>query len=180
MGPANSRALFGKAAVVIAVMALAACASGTVLKWNQVDAQAAMKGKAGAEKFNVIRVATFGPHAEQIYGYFLYRDGFEVITGGGASIERLGKLTMGEVAADYSSVVKRSMYDTRTLVTREIYRGGGVIGYTITDLKLDAYLWDITPAGQESKPVIRLEYRDRRTLNGGGDGRGRGIPDSSH
>jgi hypothetical protein len=63
-------------------------------------------------------------------------------------------------------------------VTREIYRGGGVIGYTITDLKLDAYLWDITPSGQESKPVLRLEYEDRRTFKNDGDGRG--IPDSLH
>ena len=178
MGPASSRASLGKAAVAVAVMALAACTPGNMLKWNQVDARAVVKGEAGVEKFNAIRVATFGPHAEQIYGYFLYRDGFEVVTDGGASIERLGKLTMGEVAADYAGVVKRNMYGPRTLVTREIYRGGGVIGYTITDLKLDAYLWDITPSGQESKPVLRLEYEDRRTFKNDGDGRG--IPDSLH
>lgn len=171
----------GRATGIILCLFLSAflfsCAPGAILKWNQVDAAAVMKGQAGNEKFNTIRVASFGPYAEQIYGYFLYRDGIEVITGGGASIERLGKLTMGEVAADYSRVVNRSMYDRRTLVTREIYRGSGTIGYTVTDFKLDADLWDITPAGQESKPVIRLEYRDRRTLNSGGDGKG--ILDSS-
>jgi len=38
-------------------------------------------------------------------------------------------------------------------------------------------LWDITPAGQSSTVVLRLEYRDRRNLDSGGDSRG--ILDSS-
>ena len=156
---------------------LFACAPGVILKWNQVDAGVLAAGPAGGEKLNAIRVATFGPYAEQIYGYFLYRDGVEVITGGGASIERLGKLTLGDAAADYARVVSRTMSGPRALVTREITRGSGIVGYTVTDLKIDVDLWDITPAGKGSTIVLRLDYRDRRNLDSGGDGRG--ILDSS-
>jgi hypothetical protein len=157
---------------------LCACAAGTILKWNQVDNAALMRGPAGNEKLNVIRVATFGPHAEQIFGYFLYRDGIEVITGGGASIERIGKRTPGEIHADYDRVVSRNMYHPRVLVTREILRNGAVVGYTLTDIKMDVDLWDITPAGQGATIVLRLDYKDRRNLDSGGDSRG--ILDSSH
>jgi len=156
---------------------LFACAPGVILKWNQVDAGVLAAGPAGGEKLNAIRVATFGPYAEQVHGYFLYRDGIEVVTGGGASIERIGKLSLREVGDDYAGVVSRRMSNPRTLVTREILRGGAVIGYTVTDIKLDMDLWDITPAGQSSTVVLRLEYRDRRNLDSGGDSRG--ILDSS-
>jgi len=156
---------------------LLACAPGTLLQWRQVDAAALAGSPAGGEKLNAIRVATFGPYAEQIYGYFLYRDGVEVITGGGASIEKLGKLTLRDIAADYARVVSRTMSGPRALVTREITRGSGTVGYTVTDLKIDVDLWDITPAGKGSTIVLRLDYRDRRNLDSGGDGRG--ILDSS-
>lgn len=151
---------------------LSACAPGAILKWNQVDAAAVMKGPAGSGKFNAIRVATFGPYAEQIFGYFLYRDGIEVITGGGASIERLGKMAPGEIPADYARVVSRNLYNPRVLVTREVLRNGAVVGYTLTDMKMDIDLWDVTPAGQGEAIVLRLDYKDRRNLDSGGDGRG--------
>ncbi|NPV03180.1 MAG: hypothetical protein HPY67_00385 [Syntrophaceae bacterium] len=173
----GSRGYTAALTIILFLFFLLACAPGAYLKWNQVDAAALAAGPAGGEKLNAIRVATFGPHAEQIHGYFLYRDGVEVVTGGGASIERIGKLSLREVGADYAKVVSLRMSDPRVLVTREILRGGAVVGYTVTDIKLDMDLWDITPAGRASTVVLRLEYRDRRNLDSGGDGRG--ILDSS-
>lgn len=149
-------------------MVLCACAAGTILKWNQVDNAALMRSPTGSEKFHAIRVATFGPHAEQIFGYFLYRDGIEVITGGGASVDRLGRMTPGEVYDDYARLVRRAMSNPRALVTREILRGGSVAGYTMTDIKLDVDLWDINPAGQGPSIVLKLDYKDRRNLDSGG------------
>ena len=76
MNSTKSGILSGKpaAVAVIAVMlAIGACALGTILKWNQVDAAATMKGDAGRVSFNAIRFETFGPVAEQVFGYFLYR-----------------------------------------------------------------------------------------------------------
>lgn len=147
---------------------LLSCAPGTILNWNQVDSAAVTASRAGGEKFNAIRVATFGPHAEQIYGYFLYRDGIDVVTGGGASIDRLGKITLGDVSADYARIVQRNMSNPRALVTREIIRGDAIVGYTITDIKLDVDLWDINPAGKGPTIVLRLDYKDRRNIDGGG------------
>lgn len=169
----RSRVLKNAAPILLGLfMALSACAAGAILKWNQVDNAALMRGPTGNEKFNAIRVATFGPHAEQVFGYFLYRDGMEVITGGGASIERLGKMTPGEINADYARVVSRNMYNPRALVTREILRNGAVVGYTLTDIKIDVDLWDVTPAGQGATIVLRLDYKDRRNLDSGGDSQG--------
>ena len=102
----RARVLNNAAPILLGLfMVLSACAAGAILKWNQVDNATLMRGPTGNEKFNAIRVATFGPHAEQVFGYFLYRDGTEVITGGGASIERLGKMTPGEITADYARTV---------------------------------------------------------------------------
>jgi hypothetical protein len=159
---------------ILLVLLVAGCilTPGIYLKWSAVDTAALMKSPAGNEKFNTIRVSTFGPYAEQIFGYFLYRDGIEVVTGGGASIQRLGKLTPGEVTADYARVVNNNMYNPRVLVTREILRGSSVVGYTVTDLKLDVDIWDITPAGQGSPIIFRLDYKDRRYINSGGDSQG--------
>jgi hypothetical protein len=159
---------------ILLVLLVAGCivTPGVYLKWNPVDPAALTSTRAGQEKFNTIRVATFGPYAEQIFGYFLYRDGIEVVTGEGAAIWRLGKLTPGEVVADYEKVVKQGMYNPRALATREILRGGNVVGYTLTDLKMDVDLWDITPGGQGSTIVLRLDYKDRRYIDSGGDGQG--------
>jgi hypothetical protein len=162
--------LYAALSGILLVLLVAGC--GVYLKWSAVDTVALMKSTAGSEKFNTIRVATFGPYAEQIFGYFLYKDGIEVVTGEGAAIWRLGKLTPGEVSADYARVVKSNMYNPRAIVTREILRGGDVVGYTMTDFKMDVDIWDITPAGQGS-PIFRLDYKDRRYIDsGGGDGHG--------
>ena len=57
MGPASSRASFGKAAVAVAVMALAACTPGNMLKWNQVDARLALHHCPGIDLVPLQHVA---------------------------------------------------------------------------------------------------------------------------
>lgn len=154
------------------LLLLAACTPGVFLKWNAVDEGALARSGAGAQKFNTIRVATFGPYAEQIYGYFLYRDGIDVVTGDGAAIARLGKLTYGEARDDYERVVKANMYNPRALITREVLGDGDVIGYTLADIKMDVDIWDVTPAGQGSGIVLQLDYKDRRYIDRGGSDSG--------
>ena len=161
MGPAGARALFGKAAVVFAVMALAACASGTVLKWNQVDAGALMQTEAGRQAYHAIRFETYGPRAEQIFGYVLYKEGVEVVTGDGVPVLKMGKKTLREVMTDYENVKRSRMYSGGSnLIVREVLRKGSVVGYTATDLNLDVQLWDISEG--DGPAVLRLVYKDLR------------------
>ena len=155
------RVLLGKVSVVTVVAALAACASGSVLKWNQVDADALMGTGAGRQTYNAIRFETFGPRAEQIFGYFLYKDGIEVVTGEGIPVASLGKKTLQEVMADYDRLRQSRMYTGGSrLLVREVLRGDAVVGYTASDLNMDVQLWDITQG--EGPPVLRLVYRDQR------------------
>jgi hypothetical protein len=154
------------------LLLLAACTPGVFLKWSAVDAGSLAASEPGRQKLNTIRVATFGPYAEQIYGYFLYRDGIAVVTGDGDAIARLGKLTYGEARDDYARVVKANMYNPRALITREILRGGDVVGYTLADIKMDVDIWDVTPAGQGSGIVLHLDYKDRRYIDRGGSDSG--------
>lgn len=152
------------AAVMLALVTalfIGACASGAILKWNQVDAAALMSGPQGDQKLNAIRFETFGPRAEQIFGYFLYRDGIEVVTGEGIPLAKLGKKTLREVMADYEGVKKSRMYSSGSnLLVREVLRGGSVVGYSASDLNMDVQLWDITQG--DGSPVLRLVYKDLR------------------
>ncbi|MCU0531592.1 MAG: hypothetical protein MUE76_05830 [Syntrophales bacterium] len=102
----NGTGTAGIVVIVVLALAVAACASGTILKWNQVDAAALMNSERGGKKMNTIRFETFGPDAEQIFGYFLYKDGIEVITGGGIPQANLGKLTLREVMDDHARVIR--------------------------------------------------------------------------
>jgi len=154
-------AVLGRVSLVIVTVSLAACATGAILRWNQVDAGALMQGDAGKQSYNVIRFETFGPRAEQIFGYFLYRDGIEVMTGEGIPVARLGKKTLQEVIADYDRLRQSRMYTGGSrLLVREVLRGDAVVGYTASDLNMDVQLWDITQG--EGPPVLRLVYRDQR------------------
>jgi len=170
MNPAKTNPASGKLTVVtiIAVMlVVGACASGTILKWNQVHAAAMMKSDAGKQMLNTVRFETYGPDAEQLFGYFLYKDGIEVITGGGIPQKRLGKLTIGEVMDDYVNVVKARQYSSGSnLIVREVFREGLVVGYTANDINMDVNLWDITTE-KDAKVVLRLVYRDLRKKDGG-------------
>ena len=127
------------AVTVIAVMlVVGACASGNILKWNQVDSAAMMKSDAGMQKLNTVRFETFGPDAEQLFGYFLYKDGIEVITGEGIPQKRLGKLTLREVMDDYARVVRERQFTSGSnLIVREVLRGDLVVGYTAHDINMD-------------------------------------------
>ena len=146
---------------------LFACASGTILKWNQVDAAAMMNSDQGKQKLNTVRFETFGPEAEQLFGYFLYKDGIEVITGEGIPQKRLGKLTIGEVMDDYAGAVKARQYSGGShLIVREVLRGDLVAGYTANDINMDVNIWDIT-TDKDAKVVLRLVYRDLRKKDGG-------------
>lgn len=168
MNPTKYEITSGKlaAAVAIAVMlAVGACASGNVLKWNQIDAAAMMKSEAGKQAYNTIRFETYGPNAQQLFGYFLYKDGIEVDMGGGIPMAKLGKKTLTEVMADYSSVEKANMYSAGSmLVVREVFRGGAVVGYTAADININVNIWDITKG--DGPPVLRLVYKDLREEDG--------------
>jgi hypothetical protein len=140
---------------------------GVYLKWSQVDTAAMMKSSAGAQKLNTVRFETYGPDAEQLFGYFLYKDGIEVITGGGIPQKRLGKLTIGEAMEDYARAAKARQYTSgSSLLVREIFRGDQVVGYTANDTNMDVSIWDIT-TDKDAKVVLRLVYRDLRKNDGG-------------
>jgi hypothetical protein len=164
MNPKKDGIASGKlaAVAVIAVMlVVAACASGAILKWNQVDAGAVMRGDAGRQPYNAIRFETFGPTAEQLFGYFLYKDGVEVVAGEGIPLTKMGKKTLQEVMADYDQARKSRMYTSgSSLVVREVLRRDSVVGYTASDLNIDVQLWDITRG--DEKPLLRLVYKDLR------------------
>jgi hypothetical protein len=160
----------GKLAAVVAIavmLIVGACASGNVLKWNQIDSAAMMQSATGKQKLNTVRFETFGPDAEQLFGYFLYKDGIEVITGEGIPQKRLGKLTLGEVMDDYAKAVKARQFTSGTnLIVREVIRGDLVVGYTANDINMDVSIWDIT-ADKDAKVVLRLVYKDLRKKEGG-------------
>lgn len=147
--------------VIALAMAVGACAAGNILKWSDVNPAAFMASDPGKQAYETIRFETFGPRAEQIFGYFLYKEGIEVVTGGGVPVTKLGKKTLAEVMADYDSVRKARMYTSGSnLFLREILRGGAVVGYTANDLNMDVQLWDITEG--EGPVVLRLVYKDLR------------------
>ena len=161
-------------AILAGVLVLGACAAGTILKGNDVDTAALGKIDAAQEMFNVVRYQTSGPEAEQFFGYFLYRDGIEVVTGGGNQVVSMGKLTLAEVMADYNNVRKARMYSSGSgLIVQEIMRGGSVAGYAAADRNVEVGIWDVTPGGRESGAVFRLVFDDTRGLHGEGTYRGR-------
>jgi len=154
---------------ILLVLLVSGCimTPGVYLKWSQVDTAAMMKSSAGAQKLNTVRFETYGPDAEQLFGYFLYKDGIEVVTGEGIPQKRLGKLTIGEVMEDYAMAVRARQFTSGSnLVVREIFRGDQVVGYTANDMNIDVSIWDIT-TDKDAKVVLRLVYRDLRKKDGG-------------
>ena len=151
---------------ILCILLAAGCAStGPYLKWNQVDAGALMKTDAGRQAYNTIRFSTYGPKAQQLFGYFLYKDGIEVDMGGGIPMTKLGKKNLAEVMADYSSVEKANMYSAGSmLIVREVFRGDAVVGYTAADINIDVNIWDVTK--DDGPPVLRLVYKDLREEDG--------------
>ena len=165
MNPTKYGVASGKLAAIAVMLVIGACASGNVLKWNQIDASALMKSEAGKQVFNTMRFQTFGPNAQQLFGYFLYKDGIEVETGGGIPLARLGKKTLEEVMADHVSVQRANMSAVGSnLIVREIIRADALVGYTASDINMDVRIWDITKG--DEPPVLRLEFRDLRRDDG--------------
>ena len=159
----RSRAsVFGTTMGILCILLAAGCATAdSYLKWRQVDAGALMKSEAGKQAYNTIRFETYGPKVQQLFGYFLYKDGIEVDMGGGIPMKKLGKKTLAEVMADYSSVEKANMYSAGSmLIVREVFRGDAVVGYTAADMNIDVSIWDITKG--DGPPVLRLVYKDLR------------------
>jgi hypothetical protein len=147
---------------ILCILLAAGCATAdSYLKWKQVDAGALMKSEEGKQAYNTIRFETYGPKAQQLFGYFLYKDGIEVDMGGGIPMKKLGRKTLAEVMADYSSVEKANMYSAGSmLIVREVFRGDAVVGYTAADMNIDVSIWDITKG--DGPPVLRLVYKDLR------------------
>jgi hypothetical protein len=156
-------ARIARAAVgILCILLAAGCApTSSYLKWNQVDAGVLMNSEAGKQAYNTIRFETYGPKAQQLFGYFLYKDGIEVDMGGGIPMKKLGKKTLAEVMADYSSVEKANMYSAGSmLIVREVFRGDAVVGYTAADINIDVNVWDITKG--DGPITLRVVYKDLR------------------
>ena len=120
---------------VLIIYVLAGCATtggsasgGThavALELRQVDGSV-----LGSERLNAIRVETSGADSQQLYGYFLYRDGLTVQVSGPTTAKTLGKMSLKEVQADYQRVNKESRLNGGNLVIREAVHGKAVCGYT--------------------------------------------------
>jgi hypothetical protein len=159
----RSRAcMFGTFAGILCILFIVGCATAdSYLKWKQVDAGAFMKSEAGKQAYNTVRFETYGPKTQQLFGYFLYKDGIEIDMGGGIPVTKLGKKTLAEVMADYSSVEKSNMYSAGSvLVVREMFRGDAIVGYTAADMNIDVSIWDMTKG--DGPPVLRVVYKDLR------------------
>jgi len=158
--------MFGTFAGILCILLVAGCASTPqYLKWKQLDAGTLMKSEAGRQAYNTVRFETYGPKAQQLFAYFLYKDGIEVDMGSGIPMKKLGKKTLAEVIADYSGVEKANMYTVGSeLLVREVFRGDSVVGYTATDINIDVSIWDLTKG--DGPPVLRLVYKDVREPDG--------------
>ncbi len=154
------RALF-MAALVVATL-LAACTPALLLPWKPLDAASLEKAESG-QMLNTIRFVTVGPVDEQVYGYFLYKDGFEVAAGGGANIVNLGKMSAAEAQADYERVMRSRQYARgSSLQIREILYDGAVAGYTLADINAELNVWKPTAEGAQQGRVLQVVFADRR------------------
>jgi hypothetical protein len=113
----------------------------TALELRQIDGSV-----FGRESFNVIRVETHGPNSQQLYGYFLYRDGLTVQVNGPMTGKTLGKIALKEVQADYQRIIKENMINGGNLVIQEALHGKAVCGYTANMPMLNYTVWGTTDA----------------------------------
>ena len=153
------RGLTRAMASALILLALAGCAttgggSGpAALMLRQVDASA-----PGSQSFNVIRVETFGPHVQQLYGYFLYGDGITVNVTGRLTGRKLGKMTLVEVQRDYQRLLKETMIYGGNLQISEAVLGGAVMGYTANMPALNYTVWNMTPNVAAGNAVLQLTF----------------------
>ncbi len=153
------RTLVTAAAALLAAFLLAGCAttgggSGpAALILRQVDATA-----PGSRSFNVIRVETYGPYVQQLYGYFLYRDGITVSVGGRITGKSLGKMTLAEVQQDYQRLLREYMIYGGNLQIREAVLDGTVMGYTASMPALNYTIWNMAADAPIEKSVLQLTF----------------------
>lgn len=153
------RTLVTAAAALLAVFLLAGCAttgggSGpAALILRQVDASA-----PGSQSLNVVRVETFGPTIQPLYGYFLYRDGISVNVTGRITGKSLGKMTLAEVQQDYQRLLKENMIYGGNLQISEAGLGGAVMGYTANMPALNYTVWNMTPNSPTAGSVLQLTF----------------------
>jgi hypothetical protein len=160
------------ALVVVTLILLAACSPALLLPWKPLDAASLEKTDASGQKLNTIRFVTVGPVSEQVFGYFLYKDGFEVATGGGANIVNLGKLSIAEIQADHEQIMRSKQYTRGSaLQIREILYDGATAGYTLADINIELNVWNLTPEGTRQGPVLKVVFADRRGQSSGGKDR---------
>lgn len=113
----------------------------TALELRQIDGSV-----IGRESLNVIRIETHGLNSQQLYGYFLYRDGLTVKVTGPMTEKSLGKMTLKEVQADYLNVIKENIINGGNLVIQEALHGKAVCGYTANMPMMIYTVWGTTDA----------------------------------
>ena len=168
----KGRALLLTALVTMMLILITACTTALLLPWKPLDAASLEKAGASGQKLNTIRFVTVGPVSEQIFGYFLYKDGFEVTTGGGANIVMLGKMSIAEVQADHEQIMRSRQYTRGSaLQIREILYEGTTAGYTLADINVELNVWTPTPERKQQGGVLQVVFADRRGQSGGGKDR---------
>ena len=146
--------LIVSAVLLMSVWAFAA----TMLNSRQLPTEQTLKGITGSEKFNTLRFETYGGQPEyRLIGYFLYKDGIRV-SGDGPQLEPIGKLSLNEVFADQERIAKAKFYNPSKLIIREIIRDNSVIGYAVSDLKMEITLWDKTT--DPSSISLEIRFKD--------------------
>jgi hypothetical protein len=153
-------ATLATALIVLAVLLLSVWAiAATILNSRQLPTEQTLKGSTGNEKLNTLRFETYGGQPEdRLIGYFLYKDGIRV-SGDGPQLEPIGKLSLNEVFADQERVAKAKFYNpSSNLVIREVLRDSRVIGYAVSNLKMEITLWDLTK--DPSSISLELRYKD--------------------
>jgi len=159
-------------ALVLGAMMLSGCAQNVYLKSNPVEPARIVETDAANKIYNAARFESFGPYMQQIYGYFLYDEGADVVVNG-TGLVKLGKMNLKEAVADYDRTrTKTGWSKASPPIIKEVFGDGKLIGYTLSDFMLDVNIWEDQKASKEANKVIyRIYYQDRRKLEGDGGGK---------
>jgi hypothetical protein len=159
MQSAKKNGAWAAAGILVAVLVLlsiSGCASSgstVALDWKQVDPSA-----FGNQKFNTIRMETFGPNVRQLYGYVLYPDGVTVSTSGYIKPTPIGKMSLADVQQDYQRVMRENMLQAGgDLILRKVDRNGSVAAYTATMPWMNVTTWDMAP-GAQGPAVLQVSF----------------------
>jgi hypothetical protein len=125
----------------------------SALTLRQVDASA-----LGSQSLNVVRVETFGPTIQPLYGYFLYKEGITVNVTGRITGKNLGKMTLEDVQQDYQRLLRENMIYGGNLQFREAVQGGLVLGYTANMPALNYTVWNMTPDSPAGNASLQLTF----------------------